>query len=461
MKMQYFALVMFCFVSGNILAQIVTLPDALERSVQNFEKIKAKEAIVNASKQNIIYQKSQYLPDFTLMAQQSYGTINAQNGPLYSYGGLGSAATSMPLQDQNWNAAFGSLYLANINWNLFTFGKIKKQVAVAKADEDVARKDLEQVKFQHQVKVGAAYLNLLAAQRIKYVQDKNLERAQVVETTTQSRAESGLIPEVDYSLAKAEVANAKSAVIKAYDMELDHSKSLAVMLGEEYKTYKLDSLFTTKAPSILLESSVETSKHPILEWQKSTVLKSEQQEKLQTTLGLPTISAFGVLQGRGSGFDWNYVQDNTAFSTSYADGVGIDRSNYVVGVNLSWNLTSLYRQSAKKREQRFITQSLQDEYDYMNQELIAQQKLANDKLKNAYENFEETKTQVNAATDAYRQHTALYNNGLTTIVDLTQSFYTLNRAEIDYEIAQNNIWQALWIKAAASGDLNILLNAIQ
>lgn len=461
MKMQYFALVMFCFVSGNIQAQIVTLPDALERSVQNFEKIKAKEAIVNASKENTTYQKSQYLPDFTLMAQQSYGTINAQNGPLYSYGGLGSAATSMPLQDQNWNAAFGSLYLSNINWNLFTFGKIKKQVAVAKADEDVARKDLEQVKFQHQVKVGAAYLNLLAAQRIKYVQYKNLERAQVVETTTQSRAESGLIPEVDYSLAKAEVANAKSAVIKAYDMELDHSKSLAVMLGEEYKTYKLDSLFTTKTPSILLESSVETSKHPILEWQKSTVLKSEQQEKLQTTLGLPTISAFGVLQGRGSGFNWNYVQDNTAFSTSYADGVGIDRSNYVIGVNLSWNLTSLYRQSAKKREQRFITQSLQDEYDYMNQELIAQQKLANDKLKNAYENFEETKTQVNAATDAYRQHTALYNNGLTTIVDLTQSFYTLNRAEIDYEIAQNNIWQALWIKAAASGDLNILLNAIQ
>jgi outer membrane protein TolC len=92
--------------------------------------------------------------------------------------------------------------------------------------------------------------------------------------------------------------------------------------------------------------------------------------------------------------------------------------------------------------------------------LIAQQKLANDKLKNAFENFEETKTQVIAATDAYRQHTALYDNGLTTIVDLTQSFYTLNRAEIDYEIAQNNIWQALWIKAAATGNLNILLNAI-
>ena len=96
----------------------------------------------------------------------------------------------------------------------------------------------------------------------------------------------------------------------------------------------------------------------------------------------------------------------------------------------------------------------------MNQELLAQQKLADDKLKNAFENFEETKMQVQAASAAYQQHTALYNNGLTTIVDLTQSFYALNRAEIDYEITQNNIWQALWIKAAAKGDLTILLNAI-
>ncbi|OXA98794.1 transporter [Flavobacterium oncorhynchi] len=461
MKMQCFALIVFSFVSENLLAQTVTLSNALERSIQNFEKIKAKEAVVKAAKENISYQKSTYLPDFTLMAQQSYGTINAINGTMYSYGGLGSAATSMPLPDQNWNAAFGSLYLANINWNLFTFGKIKNQIGIAKADENKAQKDLDQVKFQHQVKVGAAYLNLLAAQRIKYVQEKNLDRALVVETTTQSRTESGLLPEVDYSLAKAEVANTKAAVIKAYDMELDHSKSLAVMLGEDYQTYKLDSLFTTTTPVSLLESTVELSKHPILEWQQSAILKSENQEKLQTALGLPSISAFGVMQGRGSSFDWNYVQDNSAFNRSYLDGVGIDRSNYLVGINLSWNLTNLYRQSSKKREQKFITQSLQNEYEYMSQELTAQQKLANDKLKNAYATFEQSKTQVTAAADAYRQHSALYQNGLTTIVDLTQSFYTLNRAEIEYEIAQNNIWQALWIKAAAAGDLNILLNEIQ
>lgn len=458
--MQFFAWSVLCFVVGSLQAQTIKLSDALERSVQNFEKIKAKEATVKASKENISYQKSQQLPDFTLMAQQSFGTVNAQNGPLYSYGGLGAASTSMPLQDQNWNAAFGSLYLANINWNLFTFGKIKNQIDIAKADENVADKDLEQIKFRHKVKVGAAYFNLLAAQRIKYVQEKNLDRAKVVAETTESRAKSGLIPGVDFSIAKAEVANAQSSVIKALDKELDYSKSLAVMIGEEYQRYQLDSLFTTKTPVIITDILPDINHHPILEWQKSTVEKSKQQEELQSALGLPTLAAFGVVQGRGSGFDWNYVQDNTAFSRSYSDGVGIDRSNYVVGITLSWNLTNLYRQQSKKQERKFITEALQKEYEYMNQELVAQQQLADDKLKNALQNFEETRIQKNAATDAYRQHTALYNNGLTTIVDLTQSFYTLNRAEIEYEIAQNNIWQALWIKAAAMGDLNILLNAV-
>ncbi|RQO72182.1 transporter [Pedobacter sp. KBW06] len=460
MNIRFIALAAFCGLSTLSYAQTLQLPDALQRSIQNYEKIKAKEALVLASRENITYQKSQHLPDFSLLAQQSYGTINAQNGPMYAYGGLGSAASSMPLAEQNWNAAFGSLYLANINWNLFTFGRIKNQVQIARTDEKVAIADLEQEKFQHQVKVGAAYLNLLASQRIKYVQEKNLDRAQVFMTTTVSRAASGLIPGVDASLARAEVSNAQSARIKAYDMELEYAKSLSVLLGEQYQSFSLDSVFTRTTPQ-LTDKNPSVKQHPILLWQKSKVESSEQAEKLHRSNKLPSLSAFGVLQGRGSGFEWNYVQDNSAYSRSYGKGAGIDRGNYLTGLTLSWNLTNLYRFSAKTREQKYRTQSLQNEYQLINEDLSAQTQLANAKLKNAIENFEETKIQIKAASDAYRQNMALYRNGLTTIVDLTQSLYALNRAEIDFEIARNNIWQALLIKSAAMGELSILLNAIQ
>jgi hypothetical protein len=40
-----------------------------------YDKIKAKQQLVDASVQNTILQKQQYLPDVTLSAQQSFGTI--------------------------------------------------------------------------------------------------------------------------------------------------------------------------------------------------------------------------------------------------------------------------------------------------------------------------------------------------------------------------------------------------
>jgi outer membrane protein len=463
MKLKFIASFSVLFGFGlSGFSQVLHLQDALNRSVENFDRIKSKQALLQASEQNIAYQRKQLLPDLTLAAQQSFGTINAQNGPLYAYGGLGAASTSMPLAEQNWNAAFGSLYFANVNWNVFTFGKLKQEINVAKSKEKTAFADLEQEIFQHQIKVSANYLSLLASQRIKYVQEKNLDRAKVFHEITATRANSGLIPEVEASLAKAEVSNAQSQQIKAYDKELEFSKNLAVLLGDKFQPYQLDSLFSTSIPFITAGQTAEVLiKHPLLNWQQSKINQSVQSETLMRKYRLPAISAFGVVQGRGSGFDWNYVQDNSAYSSSYTKGVGIDRSNYLLGLTLSWNLTNIFRQNSKVGEQQFVTKSLIHEHQLLNEELNAQAALAKAKTKNAVENFEETKVQLTAAQQAYLQHKALYENGLTNLVDYTQTLYSLNRAEIDFEIAQNNVWQALLLQAAAHGDLNVLLNAIQ
>ena len=95
-------------------------------------------------------------------------------------------------------------------------------------------------------------------------------------------------------------------------------------------------------------------------------------------------------------------------------------------------------------------------FDSQQKELKTLFHQANAQLDNAYDNFEETKVQLQAAEMAYKQQTALYENGLTTLVDFTQALYSLNRAEIDYEIAQNNVWQALLLLASAEGDIKVI-----
>jgi outer membrane protein TolC len=80
-------------------------------------------------------------------------------------------------------------------------------------------------------------------------------------------------------------------------------------------------------------------------------------------------------------------------------------------------------------------------------------------MENAMANYREVPTEVKAATDAYQQKTVLYSNGLSNIVDVTQALYALNRAETDRDIIFTNVWQALLLKASASGDFNLFINA--
>ena len=101
---------------------------------------------------------------------------------------------------------------------------------------------------------------------------------------------------------------------------------------------------------------------------------------------------------------------------------------------------------------------MQDEYDLVNQQINAQLQLSDVKIKNALRIYNETPVQIKAATDAYIQKSVLYKNGLTNLVDLTQTLYVLVRAETDRDIAYNNVWQALLLKAASSGDFSIFEN---
>ncbi len=104
--------------SGSIgaRAQVLSLKDAVQTALNNYGTIKAKANYLNASKASAEQARRDYLPNFSVSAQQDYGTINGQNGPLYGFGGLGVASSGMAMPEQNWNAAFGALYLANVNW---------------------------------------------------------------------------------------------------------------------------------------------------------------------------------------------------------------------------------------------------------------------------------------------------------------------------------------------------------
>jgi len=188
--------------------QVLTLKAAVDTALHNYGSIRARQQYARSSQASVEQARRDYLPNINFGLQQDFGTVNGQNGPLYGFGGLGVASSGLPLPEQNWNAAFGALYLTNVNWDFFAFGKAKEKINVAKSVAQRDQQDLSQELFQHSVKVAAAYLNLQAAHQLSYSYRKNLDRIDTVRRSVVAKALNGLVAGVDSSLANADYANA-------------------------------------------------------------------------------------------------------------------------------------------------------------------------------------------------------------------------------------------------------------
>jgi outer membrane protein TolC len=443
-------------------SQVLTLNEAVSSAIANYGTVKAKINYLKASQATVKEASSEYLPNLNLAAQQAYGTANGQFGPVIAIGG-GVASSGPPFLSQNWNTAFGGLYLANVSWDFFTFGRVRENINVTQAEVVRDANDLDQEKFQLEIRVSGAYLSLLAAQRLKLSEQKNLERADTLRLVVLSRTKNGLNPGVDSSQANAEVSSAKIALTNAINYEAEQASQLAQLLSIPYQSFLLDTVFISGIPASLYGPVPNNGdQHPILKYYQSRVDVSVQQEKYYNRFKYPVFSLMGVMQGRGTGFDANYSQINPdAFSHSYWDGVKPSNGNYLLGVGVTWNLTNPIRVHQKVAAQEWTSKGLQNEYELVSQQIKTQLALADEKIKYAIDNYQEAPIQVKAASDAYTQKSVLYKNGLANIVDVTQALFALNRAETDRDIANNNVWQALLLKAAAAGDFGLFENEIK
>ena len=445
----------------NVQAQqkVLGIKEAEQIALTNYPAIKAKANQLNASKASLTETKTEYLPDLNLSAQQVYGTAAGINGPISSYGGLAVASSGPATASQNWNAAFGSLYVANVNWNFFAFGRAREKVKVQGTVVALDQSDLVQEQFEDQVKVASTYLNLLVAQQLSKAQQDNLNRSIDLQKVVIARVKNGLNPGVDSSLANAQVANARIALTNAQQTVADQANQLAQYLGIPPQEFLLDSTFVTKIPAnIYAEPANGIDAHPLLKYYRDRVGVSDEQAKYLQTFAYPTFSLFGAYQGKGSGFKSDIAGNPGDYSSSYGAGADPTRYNYLIGVGFVWNLTNPFRVHYQVKSQKFTSDQYKEDYNLVDQQINDQVALSAVKISNALKNYKDAPAEVKAASDAYTQKFALYKNGLANIVDFTDALYTLNRAEVDQDIVSNNVWQALLYKAAATGDFGVFLN---
>ncbi len=438
--------------------QSLNLSQVLEQSIRQYPFLKAKQAEISSAERRIQASQTDLLPIISLQHQYNYATSNSLNGSFFpneavnisTSGGVRPVAVSQ--------ASFGSFTTASIEWRAITFGRIKANINVAKADLQRSQADYENEIFQHQVRTIDAYLLLLINQKLVHIQQSNLERAQTFKRVVDSGVRSGMRAGVDSALATAEAVRARLLLLESQQREQVQRLRLSELAGQLQSGMQVDSMrFYNALPNSTFLSDSLSPKNPTLRLFQSQITLSAARSLATQRSGMPIISLVGVGNARGSGFS----NQGDIFLNNQINGLGYQVGNYLFGIVARWNLTNLLRAHQDYRAEQFQVERSRQLFNTQRLQITRQYQEAETQYQVAMEQARQAPIQLQAARQAYNQAKSRYASGLTDLPTLLQSVVTLNRAEVDGYVAVSNVWRFLLLKAAAEGDLSLFMNQVK
>ncbi|MDN3579850.1 TolC family protein [Mucilaginibacter flavus] len=435
----------------------VTLKTLLNQVNANAPVLITDSAAIGIRKAQAAETRSSWLPNLKLNYQADIGTNNNVAGPYFGFGIIPSDSRGVRTQS-NTTAVSANVGIAALDWEVYNFGAYGAQNKVANSDIQVEQNQFANSKYQLQAYAIGNYLQLLRLQNFLNIQARNIQRNVEIRRSVQSLAKSGVRAGVDTSIAEAELSKARLNYIELANQVKQTQLQLSAISGLPYQSIVPDTASDQELigqPSIVQTLSADTATHPLINYYQSVYQNSLQREDMVKKSYNPKIMLEAAAWGRGSSVDAN------DHFNSLSTGWGFDRSNYLVGIGISYNLFDLRRRQLKLRTQRATTNYNARKLQEQKQLLSVNANQADVEMQTAQQRLLEIPNQLKAANDGYRQKLSLYKNGLTDIIELNAALNILYRAETDYAQAKFAYSSALFQKAVTDNQVNAVLNLLK
>ncbi|MCJ8208390.1 TolC family protein [Mucilaginibacter sp. RS28] len=413
-------------------------------------------AAIRIRQAQAVETRNNWLPNLKLNYQADVGSNNNVAGPYFGFGIIPSNSRGVRTES-NTAATGANLGIAALDWEIYNFGAYAAQNRVANSDIKVEQNQYAQSKYQLEASVIGAYLQLNRLQNYLSIQQRNIQRNQEIKRSIYSLAKSGVRPGVDTSIAEAELSKARLNYIELNNQYRQLQQQLAAISGLPAQTIVADSLMQNQmlSQTTAVQPLMDTASHPLINYYKTLYQNSLQREDLVKKQYNPKILLEAAAWGRGSSVDAN---DHFG---PVGSGFNFDRSNYLVGLSISYNLFDLRRRQLKLRTQKTASDYAQKRLDQEKALLAAEAAQAQTELQTARERLQEIPNQLKAANAGYRQKLSLYRNGLTDIIELNAALNILYRAETDYAQAKYAYTNAVFREAITDNQVNTLLNSLK
>lgn len=223
----------------------LTIEQAVAIALANNPEVQESREMVTSAQARVGVTKSRSYPQITFNGIGKLGLSGATNG----LGLLGLAASPL------WRNLADD---ANVNQDIFDFGRTRHATAVTRAEVDAARQNVGHILIQVAERAKVAFLKVLSLERVIEVRQQDLRERQEVERKAREFYEVGLSSKLDANLAQVGLESAELTLARARDDEQAAWADLFMALGKpEGLQYDLVEPRVTLSPPAEMPSEID------------------------------------------------------------------------------------------------------------------------------------------------------------------------------------------------------------
>lgn len=335
--------------------------------------------------------------------------------------------------DEKIPVQFGTQHNANVNFTLSQLlfnGSYIVGLKTSKIFRQLADRNHEKTQLDILETVSNTYYLILVAEESERILSSNLENLEKTHYEIRERYKEGFVAETDADLVQIAVTKLKNGL-----QAVVRQKEIAYKLLKFQMGLELDEqiVLTDKLEDILQQIDISETEDTEFNLEKNIDYRLlETQEKLsemalknEKAKYFPTISAFYSFQWNAFRDDFNFFNFNENWFRTQILGININMPIFTSGV-----------QKAKVAQASIALEQVQNAKIQASQGLAVEEASAKSALDTAYENYLNTKENVELSKKVYDATLFKYNEGVASSLDLTQ-------AHDQYLAAQSDFIQAI------------------
>ncbi|MGO9586332.1 MAG: TolC family protein [Limisphaerales bacterium] len=390
------------FADGTTNVPILSLASAQEVALRNHPQIAEANYRALAAQEVVKETRSGYFPTANLYAT----AVGADSGDTRILaGGLNNPSVL--------DRAAGGVA---VNQLITDFGRTANLTASSKAQAQAASQNVNVSREQVLLQVDTGYFGALQAQAVLHVAQQTLDTRQLLLDQITALATNKLRSELDVSFAQVELEQARLLLQKSQSDAAAAMATLSTALG--YHEYHQFQLVEQPLPANAATNDVsELVQIALAQRPELLSLRNERDAALryaksQRDSRLPTIAAVGVA---GDSPD----HDSRLPDNYLAGGVQLSLPLFAGGLYLSRQ----HEAELKAQADAELLRTVEDN-------VIRDVRIAWLNVNNALEQLQTTEQLLQHATEAFELANARYQNGISSIVELSQAQLNLTSAQI-------------------------------